>query len=181
MRRFMRFLIFSTLILVVAITLTIVVAKVTHVGDDWRDATYNLVFGKPDIAIVDFQTLKRRTSPNDALACPRETCAAKPDRLTETDKRTRPEIWTVIEGALFARKDDRRSVTEESTPVSETRVYVVRTPSMRFPDVLQVSLTDSPAGGTMIAIYSASQIGYSDMGANLKRIDALLKALEAQP
>ena len=35
--------------------------------------------GSPDLGPVDFETLQRRSSPNDALACPAGLCAAKAD------------------------------------------------------------------------------------------------------
>jgi uncharacterized protein (DUF1499 family) len=177
----MRFLLFSIIVFVAFAALAIIIAKLLNVGMDWRDATYKLIAGAPKTAIVDFATLKRRSSPNDALACPQDRCAAKPDRVTNPDRRTRQAIWTVIEGALFARAEAITLASQATDAEEETRVYLIRTPLMRFPDVLQVTLGTAKDAGTSIAMYSASQIGYGDMGANLARIDALLKALEAQP
>src|SRR5271166_298012 len=37
------------------------------------------LFGPPDLGPVNFETLKRRTSPNDSLACPQNICIAKSD------------------------------------------------------------------------------------------------------
>ena len=36
-------------------------------------------FGSPDLGPVDFATLERRTTPNDALVCPQGVCRAKID------------------------------------------------------------------------------------------------------
>jgi hypothetical protein len=37
------------------------------------------LFGPPDLGPVTFETLRRRTTPNDALACPPHFCKATSD------------------------------------------------------------------------------------------------------
>ena len=37
------------------------------------------IFGPPDLGPIQFETLERRTTPNDALACPPDLCEAKSD------------------------------------------------------------------------------------------------------
>lgn len=37
------------------------------------------LFGSPDLGPIAFETLERRTTPNDALACPPHLCRAKSD------------------------------------------------------------------------------------------------------
>jgi len=37
------------------------------------------LFGPPDLGPVEFETLARRTTPNDALACPPGVCRAQSD------------------------------------------------------------------------------------------------------
>ncbi len=48
--------------------------------------------------------------------------------------------------------------------------FVVRTPIMRYPDTVDVLVLPAEGGGSTAAIYSRSQIGRSDLGANLARI-----------
>ena len=37
------------------------------------------LFGQPDLGPVTFETLQRRITPNDALACPEDLCRAHSD------------------------------------------------------------------------------------------------------
>ena len=53
--------------------------------------------------------------------------------------------------------------------------YVVRSKRMRFPDTVNVRIFGAGDQGSTLALYSRSQIGYSDMGANEQRLRALAR------
>lgn len=58
--------------------------------------------------------------------------------------------------------------------------YVQRTAIMHFPDTISVRFIDLGPGKATLAIYSRSQIGYSDVGANKARVLRWLALLQAR-
>lgn len=147
------------------------------------DSVYALVFGDPDLGPVDFARLERRTRPNDALACP-------PDRCSGVSIDFPSPVLPVSAERL------RAIVTEVAAAEPGTEVvgsaeglqdqYVVRTPLMRFPDTVSVEIIGLGPERSTLALYSRSQIGYSDWGVNRARIERWLKrigeiATEAPP
>jgi uncharacterized protein (DUF1499 family) len=55
---------------------------------------------------------------------------------------------------------------------------VARTATLNFPDLITVQVrADGPAASTLV-LYSRSVYGYSDFGANRKRVIAWLAALD---
>ena len=58
--------------------------------------------------------------------------------------------------------------------------FVAVTRIMRFRDDIDVLLAPTADGGTQVAIYSRSRVGYSDLGANRKRVKQLLADLGAR-
>lgn len=132
-------------------------------------------FGNPDLGPVDFQTLERRTSPNDALACPPDFCRAKSDlsppnfAMNARDLRKTMDKVLELEPRLTLVHRDDETLTDR---------YVQRTALLQFPDTIVVHYIDRPQGHSTLAIYSRSKIGYSDLGANRARIERWLKELE---
>jgi uncharacterized protein (DUF1499 family) len=131
--------------------------------------------GPADLGPVDFETLKRRKSPNDALLCPPLLCEAKSD----------------LEAPAFA--VDARGLRAAMAKVvaSEPRVtavdiadkaltdrYVQRSAILGFPDTIVVRYLDLPGGTSTVAIYSRSQLGEGDMGVNKARIERWLGKLK---
>jgi uncharacterized protein (DUF1499 family) len=55
---------------------------------------------------------------------------------------------------------------------------VVRTTLLRFPDTLSIRVREPAPGQAEIWIYSRSQIGQFDLGANERRIGDLLRQLQ---
>jgi uncharacterized protein (DUF1499 family) len=62
-------------------------------------------------------------------------------------------------------------------PVAGTERHVQRTPRLGFPDAIDVLYVDLPGGRSTRALYSRSQIGYRDLGANRARIERWLAHL----
>ena len=131
-------------------------------------------FGPADLGPVMFESLRRRDTPNDALACPSDLCPAEIDIL--------PAEFTVEPVVLreaFARAilPERRLTLVDIDDRMSTDRYVQRSEKMRFPDTIVVRFLERPGGRSTIAIYSHSQLGYSDMGVNLARVERWLERL----
>ncbi|MCB5173752.1 DUF1499 domain-containing protein [Microvirga lenta] len=130
------------------------------------EAVWQRAFGAPDLGPADFATLRRRRTPNDCLACPRDFCPG-----AESD--FEPPVFPVSSERLRAIVRDVAS-REHGTQLVESTSgqdrYLVRTRLMRFPDTVDVKVVDLGDDRSTVALYSRSQIGRSDLGANGKRL-----------
>jgi len=132
--------------------------------------------GPADLGPINFETLERRETANDALACPRRLCEAKSD----------------LETPLFAVDADGLRAAMAKVIASEPRItvvhiddeamtdrYVQRSAVFGFPDTIVVRYLDQPGATSTMAIYSRSQLGLGDMGVNRARIERWLAELRA--
>ena len=71
-----------------AVLTAISASVILMVGPEWIWS----LFGPPDLGPVAFETLERRTTPNDALACPPHFCKATSDLV--------PPLFAVDAGGL---------------------------------------------------------------------------------
>ena len=134
--------------------------------------------GPADLGPVEFATIQRSASGNDALYCPAGLCgAARVDGV--------PPVFS----APVSRLRDAVRVIEVNDPdVSplardEAKVqdrYLARTRLLRFPDTVSVRFIDLGEGRSTLAIYSRSQIGRSDFGTNRARVEEWLDLLRAK-
>lgn len=128
-----------------------------------------------DIGPVDWQTLTRHATPNDALVCPAERCPnARPDWEAKE--------YAMPPGDLLARLT-RIALAEPGTKELDrgqrdrTARFVQYSRLMRFPDTIDVAVF--PAGDkATLAIYSRSLIGAKDFGVNRARVRRWLAALD---
>jgi uncharacterized protein (DUF1499 family) len=130
-----------------------------------------------DIGPVNFATLTRHNTPNDALICPAARCPdAKPD--------AEPKIYVVPPPELLARLK-KIALAEPGT--SELRCepncdHVARilqhSRLMRFPDTIDVEVFPTGDNQSTLALYSRSLIGRGDMGVNRARLTRWLNALD---
>jgi uncharacterized protein (DUF1499 family) len=132
------------------------------------------LFGPPDLGPVAFETLERRTTPNDALACPANFCKARSDLM--------PPLFVVDLTALRAAMakliaSEQRISLVETNDTALTERYIQRSTLMQFPDTIVVRYIEQPAGHSTLAIYSRSQLGESDLGVNLARLERWLGKL----
>jgi uncharacterized protein (DUF1499 family) len=132
------------------------------------------LFGPPDLGPVAFETLERRTTPNDALACPADFCKARSD--------LRPPLFGVDVAALRAAMakliaSEPRISLIETNDTALTERYIQRSALMQFPDTIVVRYIEQPEGHSTLAIYSRSQLGESDLGVNLARLERWLGKL----
>lgn len=135
------------------------------------DDVYTALFGPADLGPVDFETLERRTSPNDALACPEGLCRAQADILTPTYDVPGARLREIVAEVAAA---DPGAALVYSANYEEADRYLVRTPLMRWPDTVNVRIYGAGPGRSQLALYSRSQVGHSDMGANRERLERWL-------
>lgn len=142
---------------------------------------WQTMFGSPDLGAVDFATLERRRTPNDSLACPADFCPrAKPDLEPPVYSVSAERLRSIAAEAL-AREPDTALL--HSDPNQDR--YLVRTRLLRFPDTVNLSVIDLGEGRSTLALYSRSQIGRSDLGANQRRlrrwVDRISRSVAAEP
>ena len=125
--------------------------------------------------MIDFETLTRPASPNTYLVAPEGACAAgTPDRASP--------VFGAAPSALFeaalAAVRDLKGVSDVTADAAAGAVSaVVRTPLLRFKDDLDLRVVPQDRGAAL-CIYSRSRVGHSDLGANGKRVAALLAAIQ---
>lgn len=128
------------------------------------------------IVAVDFSTLTRRTSPNDALICPEGFCAhAIPDRIAPIY----PVAVTTLRDAfmaMLASQPRTKLVGSDEDKLQYTLVQ--KSAVFRFPDDITVQFVALDDRRATLAIYSRSRYGYSDFGANRRRLDGWLDSLQ---
>lgn len=137
-----------------------------------------LIFGRPDLGPVDFQTFKRRATPNDALACPPDVCAhARPDIVPHTYPVSGERLRLILAEAALADPDTQ--------PVFAGRWddhdrYLARSRILRFPDTIDVLVIERSENQATLALYARSQIGLGDFGVNRARIERWLARIAAR-
>ena len=157
--------------LVAFIALVAIVFAIVGAERFWR------FFGEPDLGTVQFEQLQRRTSPNDSLACPDGLCAAAVDIKTSLYPLTARDLRAAFAKVIAS---EPRVTTVELDEASLTDRYIQRSERLGFPDTIVVRFIDYPEGRSSLAIYSRSQLGESDLGANKARIERWLSKLAEQ-
>lgn len=141
------------------------------------DDAWTVLFGPPDLGPVDFATLERRRSPNDALVCRGEECPkAKADRAAKVYPVPGERLRAIVREVALAQPGVEPVFSERWADHDR---YVARTRIMRYPDTIDVAVFGLTDATSTLALYSRSQIGRSDLGANRARLDAWLAAIDA--
>ncbi|WP_165820229.1 DUF1499 domain-containing protein [Microvirga sp. KLBC 81] len=137
------------------------------------DRFWQSIFGSPDLGAVDFKTLTRRKTPNDALTCPQDFCPnAKPDDEPPVFSLPATRLRVIVSEVVLSQPNT--SLLETS---AEQDRFLVRTKLMRYPDTVVAQVIALDEGHSTLALYSRSQIGRSDFGVNRRRIERWLAAL----
>ncbi len=136
-----------------------------------------LLFGPADLGPVTFETLKRRSTPNDALACPPEPCGSEADILSPVFAVDVPTLRKALARALATERRLTLVDIDDKTPADR---YIQRSERMRFPDTIVVRYFPLDGDRSTVAIYSRSQLGRSDLGVNLTRVERWLAKLERE-
>ncbi|MCA3556544.1 DUF1499 domain-containing protein [Aestuariivirga sp.] len=158
MRRFLRVLLAIILLIVTAFAAAFLILGPERL---WAQ------FGPADLGEVDFANLVRRDTPNDALACLPQFCAAKADIPAPVIAQPLGEVFRAVQDAV-AHEPGLAQV--HADPGQATLRFVQRSKIMGFPDTINVKIAATADGGSAVLIYSRSQLGKSDMGVNLARV-----------
>lgn len=158
MRRFLKIL-----AALVAAVVVLFAAAFLVIGPDrlWAQ------FGPADLGDVDFATLVRRDTPNDALACLPEFCAARADIAAPVIARPFGDVFLAVQDAVV-HEPGLEQVDADSG--QGTLRFVQRSKVLGFPDTINVKVVPTADGGSAVLIYSRSQLGKGDMGVNLARV-----------
>lgn len=130
-----------------------------------------------DIGPVNWSTLTRHETPNDALVCPARHCPnAKPD--------AEPKTYPIAAAELLARLRQIALAEPDTTELycaadcDRAARILQHTRLMRFPDTIDIEVLPIGDNQSTLAIYSRSLIGRSDFGVNRARIERWLAALD---
>lgn len=134
-----------------------------------------MLFGPADLGPVTFETLERRATPNDALACPPGLCRARADMAPPVFA-VRPEALKAAMARVLAAEADVTRVAD--APLEERLIQ--RTRWLRFPDTIVVRYLAVDEGRSTLALYSRSRLGRGDFGVNRARLARWLGGLSAQ-
>lgn len=139
------------------------------------------IWGRGDGAVAepmaDFATLSLRGQPNEYLALPPGfASAARPHAESPVFEM----LVSVLEDAsLTAIRGQPRVETVATDPAGRQYAFVQRSALLRFPDTVTVGFVDLGNGRSSLAIYSRSKVGYSDLGANRRRVETWISAIRA--
>lgn len=125
---------------------------------------------------IDFKTLERPKSPNTHLLAPEDLCEhAEADQPSPHIAATPEAVYAACIAAIDAQKGWKIAHSDAGAG----RIHFISTSAlMRYKDDVDVLILPNSAEATQLAIYSRSRVGYSDMGANAKRVATLLAAIE---
>lgn len=155
-------------IIVTVVLITGVAFLVVGPEQVWRQ------FGEPDLGMIEFESLTRRSSPNDALACPSALCKARSDLVPPVFAIDADGLRNAMAKALVSEPRLTRVSADDATLTDR---YVQRSAMLGFPDTIVVRYIKQPKERSTLAIYSRSQIGYGDLGANRARLERWLGKL----
>jgi hypothetical protein len=130
--------------------------------------------GLPPATPLDFAMLRLPASPNTCLAAPPggHPQAHVTVPLLPVDAAT---AWPVLRALGDAMP---RTARYGEWPERRQAQWVARTRLMNWPDIVTAELVPGPTGAGLF-LYSRSLFGWSDLGANRKRVEAWLAALDA--
>ncbi len=126
---------------------------------------------------IDFRTLERPRSPNTYLLAAADMCDhAKADQPSPHYAASPEEVFQSCRRIIEARKN---WTLLGADPAAHKLRFVATSGLMRFKDDVDILISPPSEGtsGARLAVYSRSRVGYSDLGANAKRVAFLLSKL----
>lgn len=135
------------------------------------------------VQLIDFVKLTRPSSPNTFHVAPDGLCEqAVPDESAAPFQISPMALYTAVLRRIEA--EPRWTLQDQATEQLQLS-FVATTAFLRFKDDVDVLVRPATPGqaldaaGAEIAIYSRSRVGYSDLGANAKRVRSLIKKLQS--
>ena len=124
---------------------------------------------------LDFQALTRPKSPNTFLLAPAGFAdQAGPDEAGPVFDCSPENLFGQVEALVAMRKDWQLKALDAQTGRIS---FIAVSKLFKFKDDIDVAILPVD-GKSTLAIYSASRVGYSDMGANAKRVKEILASLK---
>ncbi len=132
---------------------------------------------RDDAGALDFETLRRRKSPNDALICPAGYCPAAP---ADAQAPVFPTTVNELAGRLrrVALSEPYTLEIVESKAVDGQLRFVQRSRLLQYPDIIDARCMPTDGGATL-SMYSRSLVGRSDLGVNLRRLKRWVAAISS--
>ncbi len=131
--------------------------------------------GVAPLAPFDAARIVRQASPNTALAAPAGFAPA-PDLPTPTYAVPPARLFALVRAVAAA--EPRTFPAAEDTARLQAQ-WVARSVLLNFPDIVAAQVLAGGDGGSRLILYSRSVYGYSDLGANRRRLRAWLAAIAA--
>lgn len=124
---------------------------------------------------INFKSLKRPPKPNTCLVAPDHHClAAEPDFAAPSLNIAAPDLFSKLTDIITA----NRQFGAVDTDADTLRIkFVATTGLMRFKDDIDIEIIPIDADNATLAIYSRSRVGYSDLGANRKRVSKIISSV----
>lgn len=157
------------LLVVLAVPLLAYAGLALAVG---RDGVWAALFGPGERGAVEFRGLAPPDRPNRHLVCPRDLCA-RPDAESPV-----LPVPAEAQRAAWDRLLQRHGARILSEADGQIEVEM-RTPWLRFPDLVSIRVLPLGADRSTVAVYSRSLYGHSDLGVNAGRVRDWLEELRA--
>jgi uncharacterized protein (DUF1499 family) len=130
-----------------------------------------------DIGPVDWASLRRHATDNDALVCPTVRCpSAKPDQEAKIYPVAPADLLARFKAIALAQPDTSELPCDPNC--ERAARFVQYTRLMRYPDTIDVEVFPEGENRSTLAIYSRSLVGRRDFGVNRARIAHLLAKLD---
>ena len=124
------------------------------------------------VDFISFKTLKRPPKPNTCLVAPEgHTLAAESDFAPPELNLTGRGLFSKFNEVIAS---ERGFGNIQADPETLRIKFVAVTGLMRFKDDVDIEIIPLDEGRSTFAIYSRSRVGYSDLGANRKRVTKLI-------
>lgn len=124
---------------------------------------------------ADLRTLERRSSPNDALACPPSTCTAKAEMDSPSFDLQAGQLVEIVRNVISAQA--RTELVDEDPEIGQL-VFVQRSRIFGFADTIRIQAVELESQSSLI-VYSRSNFGYWDLGVNRRRVRDWLSEIES--
>ena len=131
----------------------------------------DFLFTVVDDGIIDFTTLELSGKPNQYLMLPEGEFIADPHAISPVLKVRADDLAKYFRDVV---KNQKKVTLIRESDDGRQLDYVQRTFFMGYPDTITVNFIDKGADTSTLAIFSRSSYGYSDLGANRRRVQQWL-------